>query len=206
MSNLIDLHEHEMENLLHIRTTGRDETLFDGDHHPYEPTDYRVLERLANTGYIRKNNTLLDYGCGKGRVSLFMAYQTRCHAIGIEFDERLYEKALENKNNAVAGERVSFVHKDAAQYFVTKEVDRAFFFNPFSLATLEQVVEQIITSVEKSPRKFLMFFYYPEPEAEKYLMHHPQLTLQENIDCKDLFVKANEQEKILVFAIVGREE
>lgn len=203
MSNLIDLHEHEMEKLLHIRTTGRDETLFDGDHHPYEPTDYRVLERLANTGYIRKKNTLLDYGCGKGRVSLFLAYQTRCHAIGIEFDERLYEKALENKASAVSGERVAFVHKDAAQYFVTKEADRAFFFNPFSLTILEQVIKQIITSVEKSPRQFLLFFYYPEPEAEKYLLSQPSLELTETIDCRDLFRNGTEQEKILVLRIVN---
>lgn len=61
-----------------IKTAGRDDSHSDGEHHPYEPTDYGVLERLANSGYIGKKDTLVDYGSGKGRVSFFLAYQTRC--------------------------------------------------------------------------------------------------------------------------------
>ena len=75
--------EQEWEQVLQIKTTGRDDSRSDAEHHPYEPTDYCVLERLANSGYITKQNTLIDYGSGKGRVSIFMANQTRCHSIGI---------------------------------------------------------------------------------------------------------------------------
>lgn len=75
--------EKEWENLLRIKTTGRDDTRSDTFRYPYEPTSYEVLERLANTGLIGKNNTLLDYGCGKGRVSIFMTYQTKYHSIEI---------------------------------------------------------------------------------------------------------------------------
>ena len=56
--------EKEWEKLLRIKTTGRDDTRSDTFRYPYEPTSYEVLERLANTGIIGKNNTLLDYGCG----------------------------------------------------------------------------------------------------------------------------------------------
>ena len=52
------------------------------------------LNALPNSGYITKQNTLIDYGSGKGRVSIFMANQMRCHSIGIEYDERLYERAI----------------------------------------------------------------------------------------------------------------
>ena len=54
--------EKEWEKLLRIKTTGRDDTRSDTFRYPYEPTSYEVLERLANTGFIGKNNTLLDYG------------------------------------------------------------------------------------------------------------------------------------------------
>ena len=59
--------EQEWEQVLQIKTTGRDDSRSDAEHHPYEPTDYCVLERLANSGYITKQNTLIDYGSGKGQ-------------------------------------------------------------------------------------------------------------------------------------------
>ena len=37
---------------------------------------------------------LLDYGCGKGRVDFFLSYQTRCRCLGVEYDERIYEKVM----------------------------------------------------------------------------------------------------------------
>ena len=85
------------DSFLQIRTMGRDDSNADQYRYPYEPTPYSVLERLANSGLIRKENTLLDYGCGKGRVDFFLSYQTRCHSIGIDYDERIYEKAIQNK-------------------------------------------------------------------------------------------------------------
>ena len=40
-------HEHSWDKLLQIHTCGRDDTHADQYHHPYEPTPYSVLERLA---------------------------------------------------------------------------------------------------------------------------------------------------------------
>lgn len=80
------------------------------------PTDYGVLERLANSGYIGKKDTLVDYGSGKGRVSFFLAYQTRCQAIGVEYDRRLWEKDLANGQTAASRRRVTFVLADAVEY------------------------------------------------------------------------------------------
>ena len=61
-------HEQNWDQRLGIHTTGRDDTLADVYHHPYEPTPYCVLERLADSGWIGEGDVLLDYGCGKGRV------------------------------------------------------------------------------------------------------------------------------------------
>lgn len=56
--------EKYWDQFLKIRTTGRDDSNSDQFHFPYEPTPYPVLERLANSGYIRKKNFVIDYGCG----------------------------------------------------------------------------------------------------------------------------------------------
>ena len=50
--------ETQWDRFLKIRTSGRDDSHADQYRYPYEPTAYVVLERLANSGLIRKNNTL----------------------------------------------------------------------------------------------------------------------------------------------------
>lgn len=57
--------EKQWDRLLKIKTLGRDDSNADQYRYPYEPTPYAVLERLANSGRIRKGDTLLDYGCAK---------------------------------------------------------------------------------------------------------------------------------------------
>lgn len=49
-----DKNEQNWDKLLHIHTMGRDDSRSDQYRYPYEPTPYSVLERLENTGYIRK--------------------------------------------------------------------------------------------------------------------------------------------------------
>ena len=60
--------ENQWDRLLKIKTMGRDDSNADQYRYPYEPTPYVVLERLANSGWIRKGEAQLEYGCGKRRV------------------------------------------------------------------------------------------------------------------------------------------
>ena len=193
--------EQEWEQVLQIKTTGRDDSRSDAEHHPYEPTDYCVLERLVNSGYITKQNTLIDYGSGKGRVSIFMANQTRCHSIGIEYDERLYERAIVNGESPAAKNRVSFVLGDAATYTLPDNADRCFFFNPFALHTIKRVLGNIFDSLYHHPREILLFFYYVNEEVENFLNNHVRLEAEESIQCGDLFQERDEKERILVYRV-----
>ena len=84
--------ESQWDKMLKIKTTGRDDSHADAFCYPYEPTPYCVLERLANSGLIQKKQKVLDYGTGKGRVCFFLSYQTRCHSVGIEYDERILQE------------------------------------------------------------------------------------------------------------------
>lgn len=193
--------EEKWDKLLKIKTSGRDDTLADQYRYPYEPTPYSVLERLANTGYIRKGNTLLDYGCGKGRVDYFLSYQTRCHSIGIEYDERIYKKAMENQATAVSGNRVQIEMENAEWFIIPKDVDRIYFFNPFALEILRKVMHRILDSYYESPRKLQLFFYYPSDEYVSYLMTVGELMFIDEVDCRDLFAGNDTREKIIVFEL-----
>lgn len=198
-----DVNEKNWDKLLRIRTSGRDDSNADMYRYPYEPTPYCVLERLANSGLIRKGNTLLDYGCGKGRVDFFLSWQTRCRSVGIEYDERIYKKALENKESAVSSERVSFVFADAEHFPVPESVDCMYFFNPFSLELLRKVMARIIESYYENPRQIQLFFYYPSDEYISYLMTVDELMFIDEIDCRDLFPGNDSRERIVVFAFAG---
>lgn len=194
--------ESQWDKLLKIKTTGRDDSHADQYRYPYEPTPYSVLERLANSGLIGKNNTLLDYGTGKGRVCFFLSYQTRCRSIGVEYDERIFSWAEENRFHAVSGNRTAFEMQAAETYPVPVEVDRCYFFNPFSVELLQKVLAQIYTSYYENPRKILLFFYYPSKEYISCLMTEEQLLFYDEIDTRDLFEGNNEREKILIFEVV----
>ena len=168
---------------------------------PYEPTPYSVLERLANAGYIRKGNILLDYGCGKGRVDFFLSYQTRCKSIGIEYDERIYEKAAENKKDAVSSGRVEIELANAEEFAVPETADCMYFFNPFSVEILRKVIARILESYYAEPRRIQLFFYYPSDEYISYLMTVEELMFKDEIVCMDLFPGEDPREKIAIFEL-----
>ena len=195
--------EEKYDRLLHIRTTGRDDSHSDQYRFPYEPTPYSVLERLANAGYIRKGNTLLDYGCGKGRVDFFLAWQTRCRTIGVEYDSRIFEKAEENQKSAVSAGRTEFQMANAETYPVPESVDRIYFFNPFSVEILQKVLVRILKSWYEAPREVRLFFYYPSDDYMSWLMTVEELAFLDEIDCKDLFPANDSRERIVIFELSG---
>lgn len=141
----------------------------------------------------------MDYGCGKGRVDFFLSYQTRCRSIGIEYNERIYAKAVENKETAISAERVNFIVVNAEQFSLPVEVDRIYFFNPFSLEILRKVMARIRESYYEKPRRMQLYFYYPSDEYMAYLMTVEELTFLDEIDCRDLFSGDNPRERIVIF-------
>ena len=192
-------HEKTWDASLRIQTCGRDELGADEYRHPYEPTPYSVLERLAGSGFSGKNDAVLDYGCGKGRVSFFLSYRTKAKTIGIEYDERIYESALENQKNAKS--KATFVLTKAEEYEVPAEVNRCYFFNPFSAEILHKVMARIMESWYSRPREIFLFFYYPADEYISYLMTVDELEFYDEIECDDLFAGNDPRERIMIFQL-----
>lgn len=193
--------EMQWDKLLKIKTTGRDDSNSDQYRYPYEPTPYCVLERLAGGSYIGKRNKLLDYGTGKGRVCFYLSYQCRCKSIGIEYDERLYDGAKLNQETATAGRGTDFVLENAENYVVSADVDRCYFFNPFSVEILKTVLAKIMDSYYENPRELQLYFYYPSEEYVAYLMTQDNLMFVDEIDCMDLFPGNDPRERILIFEV-----
>ena len=198
-------HENNWDKLLQIQTCGRDETNADEYHHPYEPTSYCVLERLAESGFFGKGDVVLDYGCGKGRVGFFLSYRTKTRTIGIEYDEHIYADALENRKSTVSRVKPDFLLTRAEEYEVPGDVNRCYFFNPFSVEILHKVMARIVESWYENPREIFLFFYYPADEYISYLMTVDELEFYDEIECDDLFQGSDPRERIMIFQLPGYE-
>ena len=183
---------------LKIQTAGRDDTGADQHHHPYEPTPYCVLERLADSGLIGEKDVVLDYGCGKGRVGFFLSHQTKARTIGIEYDGRIYAGALENRASAKV--KPEFLLTRAEEYEVPESVNRCYFFNPFTAEILHKVMARILESWYEHPREILLLFYYPADEYIAWLMTVEELEFYDEIECDDLF-QDDPRERILIFQL-----
>lgn len=198
-------YENKWDAALQIRTTGRDDTLSDEYRYPYEPTPYRVLERLAESGFFSKDDTVLDYGCGKGRAGFFLSYRTKARSIGIEYDDRMYQRALENRKLTLSKIKPDFVPGRAEEYAVPEEVNRCYFFNPFSQQILQKVLARLLESYYAHPREIFLFFYYPSDEYVSCLMTVDELEFYDEIECGDLFEGSDPRERILIFQLPNME-
>ena len=193
--------EPTWDQRLQIQTCGRDDLNADQYRYPYEPTPYRVLERLADSGLVREGDVVLDYGCGKGRVDFFLSYRSSINTIGIEYDERIYRGAVENQKTTALRGKTEFVLARAETYEVPAEVNRCYFFNPFSVEILHKVLARIIESYYEVPREVRLFFYYPSEEYISYLMTVNELEFYDEIACGDLFGGNDPRERIVIFAL-----
>ena len=198
-------HERRWDTFLQIKTTGRDDTKADQYHHPYEPTPYTVLERLAASGFFGQEDVVLDYGCGKGRVGFFLSYRTKARIRGIEYDERIYEGALENRKTTISRVKPDFLLTRAEEYAVPVDVNRCYFFNPFSVEILQAVCARILESWYEAPRDIFLFFYYPSDEFIAYLMTVDELEFYDEIECEDLFPGNDPRERVMIFWLPGLE-
>ena len=197
--------EQSWDKLLQIKTGGRDDTNADQYDHPYEPTPYAVLERLAASGLFRETDTVLDYGCGKGRVGFFLGYRTRSKTVGIEYDAHIYESAVENRRTVISRIKPDFLLARAEEYEVPPQISRCYFFNPFSVEILHKVMARIVESWYEHPRDIYLFFYYPADEYVAYLMTLDELEFYDEIECGDLFPGWDERERVLIFWLPGYE-
>lgn len=187
-----------LDKELKIQTYGRDDKKADDYHHPYEPTPYIVLERLAESEYITRDNILVDYGCGKGRVDFYLSAKVGCKTIGVDFDERMINKAMENMKAFSGKIKPEFVCLPAEKYEI-KDADCFYFFNPFPIEVLHSVLGEIKNSYYINPRAMTLFFYYPDDEYVAHLMTRSELMFVDEIECMDLFEGENKRERILVF-------
>mgnify|MGYP004504202997 FL=1 len=167
--------EKAFDDFLSIDTTeGIGESVPTDDNNIYQATYYRDLVTLFNEVAIEPEDTLVDFGCGLGRVLFYGNSRHYCRTTGIELDKAIYDKLLENagryqKRFYDQEERMHFYNIPAQEYNVGDEENYFYFFNPFSVDIFESVIGNIIDSVHRSPRDIYLMLYYPTFEYQRVM-------------------------------------
>jgi len=106
---------------------------------------------------LRKHKDIfLDYGSGMGRVLIMAAAYPFRKVIGVELSGKLNKVAFENIKRVkkkLKCKDIEIVEADATTYRVPTEVTVIYFYNPFTGAILQQVVDNIHKSLVEAPRK-----------------------------------------------------
>ena len=132
----------------------------------YEPTPTSVFDRLmASIQVDFEETSFIDIGSGKAKVLLLAARYPFRKIIGIEKYEDLHRLGEDNLGRAsLSGRRCAHIEThciDACDFEFPNEPTLLYFFNPFPLEVLRQVLTNLEASLRRAPRALTVVFYAP---------------------------------------------
>jgi len=131
----------------------------------YQATSYYLLQKAFTFLRDEKvNYSIIDFGCGKGRVSVAAAYYGFKKVTGLEFSTNLCVEAeanVEKVSPLFPGTVFNVVCADATGYKIEKDTNCFFFFNPFDEVVMLKVVKNILSSLRENPRKVYVVYINP---------------------------------------------
>ena len=196
------MNEQQFEKLLNIQTAGFQYGFPKLAHyHRYEPTPYEGLEQLFEQYELPRNAQLVDIGCGKGRVPIYMHYRFHIPVVGIEMDQKFFVEGENNREQYIQKAKkkhvpITFLNMLAEDYAIGEKDNVFFFFNPFSIHIFRKIVRNILFSAEQHAREIHIILYYPAPEYMAFLQDELVVELVTEVK---LVNEKNENERIVVF-------
>lgn len=171
----VSLAERKLDSKLQIRTVGLREW---GSNTPaynrYEATPYSALDKLFQLYTFEKNDRLVDFGCGRGRVTFYVHNKFNIPVTGVEAHDKTFEEVLKNKRTYRKKRQhikapITLEYALAEQYEIDENDNCFYFFNPFSIKIFKRVISNILKSVKENCRTVELILYYPLPEFKEYL-------------------------------------
>lgn len=200
------MNERYYEKLLNIETSGDKKTVNKLWHYNiYEPTSYHVLEILSKVYSFTDEDSLVDFGCGKGRINFYINYFFNSTVTGIEMNSFFYKEAIDNKKDYLKKykkktDKINFLNCFAEEYKINPSDNKFYFFNPFSIQIFMKIISNILISVEEHERTVDIILYYPSEDYIYFLENNTPFTLLNEIKIHDLYEK-NPSNSILVYRL-----
>lgn len=185
--------EQYYEKLLNIKTSGEQKVFNESLHYNrYEPTSYSALEILSKQYKFTVEDSIVDFGCGKGRLNFYINYFFDSTVTGIEMNNFFYKEAIDNKRDYLKKhkkkkDKVNFLNCFAQEYSINPSDNKFYFFNPFSIQIFMKVIANILISVEERERTVDVILYYPSDEYIYFLENNTPFVLLNEIKLPVLY-------------------
>ncbi|HXV94544.1 MAG TPA: class I SAM-dependent methyltransferase [Pseudonocardia sp.] len=154
-----------------VRTSGEVdlETLgiASADRERYQPVGWIRLRQVLPRRSVTAEDVFLDLGCGMGRALILASTYPFRRVIGVELSARLAEIARHNAEHARVRRRcgeVLVVEADALDYEIPDDVTVVFLNNPFRGPVFAAVVENVLASHDRRPRRLRIVYGNPIEE------------------------------------------
>lgn len=141
---------------------------------PYEAVSYFLLEKLL-TAFRKFSDTdsIIDLGCGKGRVMAVAVYFGFSSVTGVDFAKELCEQAernMEKVQQKIKNLKWKVIFSDVLNYELQADDSTFFMFNPFEKEIVEQFLKKIEKSIAITPRT--IWFLYASPLHADVLLQY----------------------------------
>jgi hypothetical protein len=134
-----------------------------GNYQAIDPLDFERVLVTANVPY--QDFTFIDMGSGKGRTVLIASKYNFKRVIGVEYCPKLNEIARKNLELFPANEKrsasIEIIDADASKYELPNEPLLILLNNPFSEPVMKPVVDNVVASFRKNPRRIVIIYFWP---------------------------------------------
>lgn len=86
----------------------------------FVPSPQDVVEKMLELAQVKKDDVVVDLGCGDGRIPVTAARKYGCQAIGYDIDKECVSLALENVKKNQVGSLVRIEHEDIFKVDLSK--------------------------------------------------------------------------------------
>jgi hypothetical protein len=136
----------------------------------YHPSGWLSLRAALHPSDVGPDDVFADIGAGKGRVVYQAARRYGLkRVIGVELSSDLADEAranLERNRERLRCHDVQIVTSDAVAWQVPDDLTIAYMFCPFTGATFRGVVDNLIASYDRAPRRLRIVYLNPEEHDE----------------------------------------
>ena len=150
----------------------------------YADSGGATLERVLDGLGITPQDSIIDFGCGKGGALITLAKYPFAKITGIELSPKLIDIARRNLRKLWI-DNVTVVFGEATEFTALDDYNYIYFFNPFPCPVMQKVLDNLKNSLNRKPRKVTIIYLNPEchdiivtdsPFTKRQEFGHPTLT------------------------------